>query len=215
MSELIPESIPELPKNLLKQADPILGKLIDQLGDIDQVDISTTDLPTNDLFSAIAKAIISQQISTKAAGTIYERFLALYADSSGLTAQELLDTPADILRSVGISRPKIIYLQDLAQKVLAGLPTIEKLQVMDDETIIRILTEIKGVGIWTVQMFLIFNLHRPDVLPVNDLGIRTAIKKLYQLETLPTQATILELGNSWKPDRSLACRYLWKSLTLQ
>lgn len=194
--------------NHLKQSDPILGNLIEQ------VEMFELAHPENiDLLTALSQAIIYQQISTQVATKIFQRFLQLYQQSnSGLTAQTLLDTPEEMLRSVGISRYKVRYLKDAAQKILQGFPTLSELAIMDDETVIKTLIQIKGVGQWTAQMLLIFHLERPDVLPANDLGIRNAIAKLYSLDSLPDAKTIEQLAQKWQPYRSIACRYLWRSL---
>ncbi|MGF1481441.1 MAG: DNA-3-methyladenine glycosylase family protein [Cyanophyceae cyanobacterium] len=192
----------------LKQADPILGQLIEGK-------LANAERPRSDLLPELARAIIAQQISTAAAASIYRRFIQFYADAHApLTAEMLLATPPEKLRSLGISRPKVNYLLDLAQKVHQGLPTLETLEAMDDEDIIKTLTQVKGVGRWTVQMLLIFRLQRPDVLPVDDLGIRKAVQKLYQLDELPSRKTLEQLGHKWKPYRSTASRYLWQSLKI-
>ena len=117
-----------------------------------------------------------------------------------------------MLRNVGISRQKVGYLKDLASKVLSGLPTLEELEVMDDESIIKILTQVKGIGRWSVQMLLIFRMNRCDVLPVDDLGVRAGIRKLYNLDELPDPKTIERLGQRWKPYCTIASWYIWRSL---
>ncbi|MGM3309580.1 DNA-3-methyladenine glycosylase family protein [Anabaena sp. WFMT] len=190
----------------LKQADPILAEVIEQVGEcrLNQVQ------QTGDLLSSLCRSIIYQQLSGKAATTIHQRFLQLY---TVLTPSDILNTPDDILREVGISRPKISYLKDLAQR-FDKLPTIDDLLLMDDENIIKILTEVKGIGRWTVQMLLMFRLHRWDVLPVDDLGIRNAIHRLYSLPELPNKLTVEQLGENWKPYRTIACWYLWSSLSI-
>jgi DNA-3-methyladenine glycosylase II len=188
----------------LKQ-DSILAQVVLQVGEckLNQVQ------QTGDLLYCLSRAIIYQQLSGKAAAAIHQRFLQLYANS--LTASDILNTPDDILRSVGISRPKISYLKDLAQRY-EQLPSIDTLQTMDDETIIKTLTVIKGIGRWTVQMLLIFRLHRWDILPVDDLGIRNAIRQLYNLADLPNKKTIEQITQQWQPYRTVACWYLWQSL---
>ncbi|MFB2878006.1 DNA-3-methyladenine glycosylase family protein [Floridanema aerugineum] len=197
----------------LKQSDPILAKVIDLIG---TESLELTYYQENlDLLTALSQAIIFQQISTIVATKIFQRFVLLYQQCDRqLTAQAILETPDEILRSVGISRPKISYLKDLALKIEQGLPTLPELTLMEDEAVIESLTQVKGIGKWTAQMFLIFHLHRPDVLPVNDLGIRSAIAKLYNLNTLPDPKTIEQLAQKWQPYRSIACRYLWRSLAL-
>ncbi|NEQ27950.1 MAG: DNA-3-methyladenine glycosylase 2 family protein, partial [Microcoleus sp. SIO2G3] len=125
-----------------------------------------------------------------------------------------LATPDETLRAAGLSRSKILYLKDLAANVQSGLPTLADLEAEDDETIIRTLTPIKGIGRWTVQMLLMFRMHRWDVLPVDDLGIRAAMKRYYGLDDLPDRKTAERIGQPWKPYRTIACWYLWRSLDL-
>lgn len=166
-------------------------------------------------FSSLARAILYQQLSTKAAATIHRRFLQLYPEKPFLEALDILNTPEEVLRNVGISRPKISYLKDLANKVLSGLPTLEKLEAMDDESIILTLTQVKGIGRWTVQMLLIFRMNRYDVLPVDDLGVRAGIRKIYALDELPSRQTVERLGQRWKPYCTIASWYLWRSLEIK
>ncbi|MDF0554667.1 DNA-3-methyladenine glycosylase [Kamptonema sp. UHCC 0994] len=192
----------------LKDSDPILGQLIDQLG---ACQLNQRELE-GDLFFCLSQSILHQQLSTKVAKVIHARFLQLYANTQFPLAQDVLDTPDEVLRQVGISRPKISYLKDLARHAIDGLPTIEELEIMDDESIIKNLTRVKGIGRWSVQMFLIFRLNRWDVLPVDDLGIRSGIRKLYGLDALPDRKTIERLGQKWKPYCSIASWYLWRSL---
>lgn len=195
----------------LQQSDPVLAHLIERIGPC-QLQQAQQE---GDVLASLSRAIVSQQLSTKAAAAIYQRFLLLYPDKPFPSAQDLLDTPVETLRSVGLSRPKITYLQDLAQKIQAGLPTLAELQQMDDEAIIQQLTQVKGIGRWSVQMLLIFRMQRPDVLPVDDLGIRSAIQKAYGLSELPTKKVIEQIAQAWKPYRSIACWYLWRSLDLK
>lgn len=192
----------------LKQADPILAVLIERVGDCRL----NHHQQTGDLLFALAESIIFQQLSGKAAGTIHRRFLQLYPDQTFPTAEDILNTPDEVLRSAGVSRSKAMYLKDLARKVLEGLPTLEELEVMEDEAIIQTLTQVKGIGRWTVQMLLMFRLHRWDVLPVDDLGIRSGIRKIYGLSELPDKKTVERIGEPWKPYRSIASWYLWRSL---
>ncbi|MBW4646362.1 MAG: DNA-3-methyladenine glycosylase [Goleter apudmare HA4340-LM2] len=194
----------------LKQNDILLASVIQQIGTckLDQVQ------QTGDLFYSLSRSILYQQLSTKAATAIHQRFLQLYADQPLLTPAAILNTSDEILRGVGISRPKVVYLKDLAQKILDGLPTLTELEKMDDEAIIKALTQVKGIGRWTVQMLLIFRLHRPDVLPVDDLGIRSGIRRIYSLPELPDKKTVELLGKNWRPYCTIASWYLWRSLEL-
>lgn len=194
----------------LKQSDPTLADLIEQVGSC----TLGQDQQTGDLLAALSRAILYQQLSGKSAAAIHTRFLHLYPDQSHPTAIDILQTSDDVLRSVGISRPKIVYLKDLAQKVVEGLPTLEHLADLEDESIIQCLTPIKGIGRWTVQMLLIFRLHRWDVWPIDDLGVRSALRRAYQLPELPNKILTEQLGQPWKPYRTIAAWYLWRSLTL-
>lgn len=194
--------------DFLKDSDPILGELIARIGScqLNQYELE------GDLFFCLSRSILHQQLSTKVAKVIHARFLQLYPDTQFPLAQNVLDTPDEVLRSIGISRPKISYIKDLARHAIDGLPTLEELEVMDDESIIKTLTRVKGIGRWTVQMLLIFRLNRWDVLPVDDLGIRAAIRKLYGLEALPDRKSTENFGQKWKPYCSIASWYLWRSL---
>lgn len=177
----------------LKQVDPVLANLIDQIGDctLEQVQ------QPGDLLFSLSRSMISQQLSVKAAKAIHTRFLKLYGGTP--TPEAILDTPDEQLRSVGLSRSKILYMKDLAQQTLNGLPTITELETLEDEEIIQTLTKIKGIGRWTVEMLLIFRLHRWDVLPADDLAIRSSIRRAYQLDQLPDKKRSPELGKSGSP----------------
>jgi DNA-3-methyladenine glycosylase II len=197
--------------NFLKHSDPVLRQIIEQIGSC-QLSASQQH---GDLFCSLSRAIIHQQLSTKAATSIYRRFLQLDPSKPFPTALDILTTPDELLREVGLSRAKVLYLKDLAQKVLDGLPTVVELEAMDDEAIIQTLMQVKGIGRWTVQMLLIFRLHRQDVLPIDDLGVRAGIRKVYSLNELPDKQTILRLGQQWKPYCTVASWYLWRSLELE
>jgi DNA-3-methyladenine glycosylase II len=193
---------------VLTKSDPILANLIHSVGACQLYQVQQT----GDLFFSLSKAILYQQLSTKSATAIHQRFLKIAPEKPFPSALDVLNTPDEVLRGVGVSRPKIIYLKDLAAKVLDGLPTITELELMDDETIIQTLTQVKGIGRWTVQMLLIFRLHRWDVLPVDDLGIRTGVRRVYNLAELPHRKTVEQLGQMWKPYCTIASWYLWRSL---
>ncbi|NJL21051.1 MAG: DNA-3-methyladenine glycosylase 2 family protein [Leptolyngbyaceae cyanobacterium SM1_3_5] len=169
-------------------------------------------LQTGDLLDCLTQSIIYQQLSGKAAAAIHRRVLLLYPN--GLSAAAILATSDEDFRSAGLSRSKILYLKDLAAHVQTDFPTLADLEIQDDESIIRTLTQIKGVGRWTAQMFLMFRLHRLDVLPVDDLGIRAAMRRYYSLEDLPDRKTADRIGQPWKPYRTIASWYLWRSLDL-
>jgi len=189
----------------LQATDPRLASVIQQVGDCQLAQNNSN----GDLLATLAESILYQQLSGKAAAAIHRRFLQLYAGD--LSASDILATPDDLLRTAGISRPKIAYLKDLAAK-LPDFPTLEELADWDDEAIITTLTQVKGIGRWTVQMLLIFRLHRWDVLPTEDLGIRTAMRRLYDLPDLPPKQEMLALAAPWRPYRTIASWYLWRSL---
>src|SRR5262249_53745339 len=166
-----------------------------------------------DPFKALIRAIVGQQLSTKAAATIFARFEALY---------ETFPTPATVsttsdekLRSVGLSTQKAGYLRDLCRCIECGILPIDALDRLDDESVIESLTKVKGVGRWTAEMFLIFRLQRPDVLPVGDLGIVKAVQRAYKLRKAPTPERLTRIGEAWRPYRSVACWDLWARLNNQ
>lgn len=171
---------------------------------------SPLDAPTLDPFPALVRTITAQQISTKAASTIYGRLIALMA--KGVTPDALLALSDADLRQAGLSRQKAGYLKDLAAKVKSGELPIHLLHELDDESVIDAIVKVKGLGRWSAEMFLMFRLRRPDVLPVGDLGIVTAIQRLYGLRKKPNAARIIRIGEAWRPYRTVACWYLWRSL---
>ena len=164
-----------------------------------------------DHFAALVRAIIFQQLSTKAASTIHARLVALLPGGA-VTPAAVAAISDDQFRSVGVSRQKAMYLRDLCEKLTRGAVTLDGVEGMDDESVIAALTKVKGIGRWTAEMFLMFRLHRPDVLPVGDLGIVTAVQKVYGLRKRPTPDRLRQLAEPWKPYRSIACWYLWRSL---
>ena len=164
-----------------------------------------------DAYGALVRSIVGQQLSTKAARTIYERLTEVFGGRTP-TPRELLDTDPDVIRAAGLSRAKVAYLRDLAEHVEDRELDLELLPELSDEEISEQLTAIKGLGQWTVDMFLIFHLGRPDVLPVGDLGIRRAVQVGLGLADLPKPAELEAIAEPWRPYRSLACLYLWNSL---
>jgi len=193
-------------RRLLQRRDPILAALIKQHGPCGLADALRVDH-----FAALARAIVFQQLSTKAASTIHTRMVALLPDSQ-VTPAAIAALTEEQFRSVGVSRQKAQYLRDLSEKVLSGDVALESIDALDDEAVVTALTKVKGVGRWTAEMFLMFRLLRPDVLPVGDLGILTAVQKAYGLRKRPTPDRLRKLGDAWKPYRSIACWYLWRSL---
>jgi len=193
-------------RRLLLRRDPVLAALIREYGPC-----GLAAAQRSDHFSALVRAIVFQQLSTKAASTIYSRMVALLANSE-LTPEALAALSDEQLRSAGISRQKGGYLRDLCAKVLAGVVPLDDLEHMADEQVIEALTKIKGIGRWSAEMFLMFRLHRPDVLPLGDLGIMNAVMKVYRLRKKPTPERLTRLGEAWRPYRSVASWYLWRSL---
>jgi DNA-3-methyladenine glycosylase II len=193
-------------RRVLLRRDPILATLIRQYGPCGLAAAQRADH-----FSALVRAIVFQQLSTKAASTIYSRLVALLP-AGELTPLALAALTDDQLRSAGISRQKGGYLRDLCHKVTTGVVPLDDLERMDDEQVVAALTTIKGIGRWSAEMFLMFRLHRPDILPLGDLGILNAVKKVYGLRKKPTPDRLRRLGEAWKPYRSVASWYLWRSL---
>ena len=194
-------------RRLLMRRDPVLGAAIKEIGEC-----GMASRQRKDHLTALVGAIASQQLSTKAAATIFGRFLALFPDGQipNAAAIHALDDAA--LRGVGLSGQKVGYLRDLCIRIGDGSLVLEELELLDDELVIERLTAVKGFGRWTAEMFLMFRLHRPDVLPVGDLGILNAVQRLYRMRKRPTPKRLLALGDAWRPYRSVACWYLWQTL---
>lgn len=166
----------------------------------------------NDPFQSLVESIIYQQLSSNAANAIYNRFLNHYGNKR-VTPVEIINSPNNDLKKVGLSERKIIYLKDLASRIYDGRINLNDFTNMNDEEIIKQLINVKGIGQWTAEMFLIFCLGRQDILPITDLGIRKAIQRVYSLEELPKPNTMIEISKPWRPYRSIASWYLWKSLS--
>ncbi|MEX2110268.1 MAG: DNA-3-methyladenine glycosylase [Gemmatimonadaceae bacterium] len=190
----------------LKAVDPVLARVIEQVG---RCTLEPRGPGTH--FDAIARSIVFQQLSGKAAGTIHGRFEGLYGGRTPLP-HELVATPDEHLRSVGLSRGKAAYLKDLAARVVSGELPVESLHELSDEEIITALTRVKGIGRWTAQMFLMFRLGRPDVLPDLDLGIQKGVQQAYRLRKLPSPEKVKKVGAKWAPYRTIASWYLWRLL---
>ena len=186
-----------------------MRELIKRLGPLDP-EARRRGRPS-DAYGTLLRSIVGQQLSTKAARTIYERMTQLWGGKTP-TPQQLLDADPDAIRAAGLSRPKIAYLRSLAEHVLVGDLELDRLDELTDGEITAKLTAVKGLGRWTADMFLIFYLNRPDVLPVGDLGVRRAIETVYELPSIPAAEEIEKLGEPWRPHRSLASLYLWRSL---
>lgn len=201
-------------KRRLARVDPILANVIRAAGKLTHI-TSAQHSP----FHSLARAIAHQQLNGTAAESIFGRFVGLYAvDGMGaamLEAQMVLDTPDDKLRAVGLSFAKIASIKDLARKTLDGVvPPSEILHTLADEEIIERLTQVRGIGRWTVEMMLMSRLGRPDVLPIDDFGVRNGFRLAYGLRGMPTTRALAEFGARWAPYRSVAAWYLWRAVDL-
>jgi DNA-3-methyladenine glycosylase II len=192
----------------VRASDPIMRRLIDVVGPF------TLRPERRRRFSVLARAIISQQVSTAAARTIRGRLEGII-DNGGLTAEGIARLTEPQLRSVGLSRQKASYLLDLARKSLDGTVRLNRIGRLPDEAVVEMLTQVKGIGRWTAEMFLIFSLGRFDVLPLDDLGVRAAIRDLYGLGDLPDKKTCMEIAAPWRPYATIGSWYCWRSLDLK
>jgi DNA-3-methyladenine glycosylase II len=193
----------------LAASDPVMARLIEEHGTVVRRELRSER--RGDAYGALLRSIVGQQLSTKAASTIYGRMMELF-DGHAPTPVQLLAADPDAIRAAGLSRPKINYLRDLAQHVRDGELELDRLDELPDEEVIEQLTAVKGIGEWSAHMFLMFHLGRPDVLPVGDQGIRNAIKKEYRLRKIPDAKRMEKIAKPWRPYRTLACLYLWSSL---
>ena len=192
-------------RRLLARRDPVLRDLMRAHGPC-----GLAARQHADPFKALARAIVGQQLSAKAAATIFSRFEALF--EAFPTPAQVLAVSDDRLRGVGLSSQKLGYLRDLCGRILEGELPLDVFDRMDDEGVIETLTQVKGIGRWTAEMFLIFRLQRPDVLPLGDLGIAKAVQRAYKLRKAPSPDRLTRIGEAWRPYRSVACWYLWASL---
>jgi DNA-3-methyladenine glycosylase II len=200
-------------RKALAASDPTMAALIERVG---KIDIATrlkrrSEERPNDAYGALLRAIVGQQLSTKAARTIYLRVIDLFGGSTP-SPEQLLEAREEDLRAAGLSGRKTEYVRDLASHVLSGELELDRLGELSDEEVIAEIVAVRGLGQWTAEMFLLFHLERPDVLSGGDLGIRKAIQVEYGLEKMPPPTQVLEIGEPWRPHRSLASLYLWESL---
>jgi len=200
---------PEAAVAQLRASDPVLARLIDKVGPFG---MELQRIPS--VFGALAQAIVYQQLTGKAAATIFARLCALFRDTTdGLTPEQILRASDERLRSAGLSRSKVLSLQDLARKAKSGeLPTLADVRRLDDESIIEHLTAVRGIGRWTAEMLLIFRLGRPDVLPLDDYGVRKGFGVAFRKKELPSKKDVEKRGERWRPYRSVATWYLWRAL---
>jgi DNA-3-methyladenine glycosylase II len=197
----------ERARRVLMRRDPVLGAAIKRIGVC-----GMAERQRSDHLSALVGAIVSQQLSTKAAATIFGRFVSLFPENQISSAAGIATLDDAALRGVGLSGQKVGYLRDLCARIADGRLRLEDLDDLPDELVIERLTAVKGFGRWTAEMFLMFRLHRPDVLPVGDLGIVNAVRKLYGLRKQPDPKRLHKIGEAWRPYRSVASWYLWQSL---
>jgi len=192
--------------NHLKKSDPVLRAIIERVGPC-RIEYGPAE------FCSLAEAIVYQQLNGKAAVTIWKRFAALAGEP--VTPEGILKLTDEQLRSVGLSKQKSAYLKDLAAKAAAGLLEFSKLPDLPDDEVIKHLTQVKGIGVWTAHMFLIFSLRRPNVLPTGDYGVQMALKKHYKKRKLPKPKDMEKIARAWEPYRSIACWYMWRSLDIK
>ncbi len=200
-------------RKALAASDPTMAALIERVG---KIDVATRQKRRSeerppDAYGALLRAIVGQQLSTKAARTIYLRVIDLFGGSTP-SPEQLLEAREEDLRAAGLSGHKTEYVRDLASHVLSGELELDRLDKLSDEEVIEEIVAVRGLGQWTAEMFLLFHLERPDVLSGGDLGIRKAIQIEYGLEKMPPPTQVLEIGEPWRPHRSLASLYLWESL---
>jgi DNA-3-methyladenine glycosylase II len=165
-----------------------------------------------DNYGALVRAIVGQQLSVLAARAIYGRLTTRFGDRPPTPGEILADDPEALRAAAGLSRAKVSFLRSLAEHVVSGELELERLDALEDAQVIEELTAVKGIGLWSAHMFLMFHLDRPDILPVGDLGIRRAIERAYGLDELPSAPAMESIAEPWRPYRTLACRYLWRSL---
>jgi len=195
----------------LRASDAVLARVIESVGRLPNARDGRPD--SDDHYGALVRTIVGQQLSVLAARAIYGRLTERFGGRTPTPEQILADDAEELRAAAGLSRAKAVYLRSLAEHVISGELELARLAELDDETVIAELTAVKGLGIWSAQMFLMFHLERPDVMPVGDLGIRRAIQLAYDLEELPAAERLLVIAEPWRPYRTLACRYLWRSLS--
>jgi DNA-3-methyladenine glycosylase II len=199
----------------LRAADPILARVIDTVGKLPSARVERpTDRrsASDDHYGALVRSIVGQQLSVLAARAIYGRLTERFGGRPPTPRELLAEEPEELRAAAGLSRAKVGFLRSLAEHVISGELELERLDRLPDEEVIAELVAVKGLGEWTAHMFLMFHLERPDVLAVGDLGIRRAIERAYGLAELAAPAEVERIGEPWRPHRTLACRYLWRSL---
>jgi DNA-3-methyladenine glycosylase II len=194
----------------LRAADPVLRGVIDEV-DAGGLGEFRSSRPT-DHYGTLVRSIVGQQLSTRAASAIYARLIERFGGHPPTPEEVLADDPEELRVAAGLSHAKVRYLRSLAEHILDGSLELDRLNELPDDEVIAALVKVKGIGEWSAHIFLMFHLHRPDVLPVGDLGIRRAVMIRYGLPALPKPAELTEIGERWRPHRTLASLYLWRSL---
>ena len=192
----------------LRAADPVLARLLDEHGPPESRRDPSRPAP-GDLYGALVRSIVGQQLSVVAARSIYRRLLEHFGGHPPTPEQVLAADPDEMRLAAGLSRAKTTFLRSLAEHVISGELELERLDDLPDDEVIAELVAVKGIGEWSAHMFLMFQLERPDVLAVGDLGIRRAVERAYGLDAMPTAAELTALGEPWRPYRTVACRILW------
>jgi DNA-3-methyladenine glycosylase II len=195
----------------LRRADPVLARLIDDYGGPLPEEPDSRGRPADE-YGALVRGITGQQLSVKAAAAIWTRFVEHYGGTTPTPEQILADDPEELRVAAGFSHAKVRYLRSLAERIVDGELDLKRLPDLSDDEVIRELTAVKGIGEWTAHMFLMFTLHRPDVLATGDLGVRNAAMRAYGLDAPPAPQALKELAEPWRPYRTRACLYLWRSL---
>jgi DNA-3-methyladenine glycosylase II len=193
------------------RGDPVLKRLIEDFGGPLPLEPESAGRPA-DVYGALLRSITGQQLSVKAARAIYGRLIERFGGRPPTPEELLADDPEDLRAAAGLSRAKVASLRSLAERVVAGELRLDRLQELPDAAVIRELTAVKGIGQWTADMFLMFTLHRPDVVAVGDQGLRNAVMRAYGLDAPPTPEAFTALAEPWRPYRTRACLYLWRSL---
>ena len=191
----------------LSKADPILARIIAEVGTLGIV-------PRIERFQALVRTIIFQQLAGAAANAIYNRFVGIFPGPNFPSAEQVLAKSDAELRGVGLSEKKVVYIKDLAAHIRDGTLNFHRFHRMTDEEVIADLTHVKGIGVWTAEIFMMFNLGRPDIMPADDLGLQNAVRRYYRMRKRPNRKRMLKLAERWRPYRSAAAWYLWRSLNI-
>jgi DNA-3-methyladenine glycosylase II len=195
----------------LRAADPVLASLMDHVGALPARRRANRPAP-GEHYAGLVRTICGQQLSTRAADAIWNRVIAHFGGRPPLPEEVLAADPEELRAAGGLSRAKVSYLRSLAEHVLDGSLELDRLDTLDDDTVLAELVAVKGLGEWSAHMFLMFQLGRPDILAPGDLGVRKAIALAYGMDALPTPAEVTRIGEPWRPYRTAACLYLWRSL---